>query len=144
MKKSTVLEIIVSLLVMLFLYASVSKLLDLEESREQMSKSPFITGYANFLALMVPVSEIVISVLLLIKRTRIIGLYASFCIMLAFTIYIYMMLHYSSYLPCSCGGVLALMSWEQHFWFNVVFVLIALAGILIHSRGERHVEAAKA
>lgn len=140
MKKSTVLEIIVSLLVMLFLYTSVSKLLALEESREQMSKSPFITSYASILAILVPLSEIVISALLLIRRTRLIGLYASFFVMLMFTIYVYMMLHYSSYLPCSCGGVLASMSWDQHFWFNVLFVLIALTGIILHGNERKHVQ----
>jgi hypothetical protein len=53
--------------------------------------------------------------------------------MLLFTGYIFIMLKYSSYLPCSCGGVLSNMSWKQHFVFNLAFSALALAGILIQN-----------
>mgnify|MGYP001346109640 CR=1 FL=1 len=42
-----------------------------------------------------------------------------------------MMLHYSFYVPCSCGGVLLQMSWQQHLVFNIVASLLALAGITL-------------
>ncbi|MCC9073533.1 hypothetical protein LNQ49_18305 [Flavobacterium sp. F-65] len=35
------------------------------------------------------------------------------------------MLNYSSYLPCSCGGILEKMSWLEHLIFNFIFVLLA-------------------
>jgi len=34
-------------------------------------------------------------------------------------------------MPCSCGGVIELLSWNQHVVFNGVFILIDLAAIIL-------------
>jgi len=39
------------------------------------------------------------------------------------------MITYTPNLPCSCGGVLQQMTWNQHLIFNVVFTLLALFAI---------------
>jgi hypothetical protein len=129
--KSFWLQLICSLLLLLFSYTALSKLLDYKTFSGQLSKSPFLEQYATTIAWLLPVTECIIALLLLFTKTRLTGLFASFALMLAFTIYIYMMLHYSYYVPCSCGGVLAMMSWPQHFWFNIFFTLLALTGILL-------------
>lgn len=131
-KKSLWIELICSLLLLLFSYAGISKLTDYHTFSGQLAKSPYLEPYASTIAWLLPVTECLIVLLLLYSKTRLAALFASFALMLAFTIYIYMMLHYSYYVPCSCGGVLAIMSWDQHFWFNVVFTLLALAGIYLH------------
>jgi len=131
MKKGLIVEIMASLLILLFIYAAVSKLLDYHTFKIQLSKSPFITQYANFVAWALPIGEILVGLALAIKKTRIIGLYASLFLMTMFTAYIYAMLHYSYYIPCSCGGILSKMDWNTHFWFNVVFVLLSVIGILV-------------
>lgn len=124
-------EIICSLLLLLFSYAAISKLTDYNTFAGQLGKSPFLERYASIIVWLIPVTECIIALLLLFNKTRLTGLFASFALMLTFTIYIYMMLHYSYYVPCSCGGVLAKMSWTQHFWFNVAFTTLALTGILL-------------
>jgi MFS family permease len=131
MKRKNYIELIASLLVLLFMYAAVSKLLDYEKFVYQLGKSPYIENYAHTVAWSIPAGEILISLALLFQRSRLLGLYASFGIMLMFSIYIYVMLNYSYYVPCSCGGVLSKMSWQQHFWFNIAFTLLALTGILL-------------
>jgi len=128
------LEIIVALLVILLIYTGTNKLLDFEQTRFQMGRSPFIQPIAGFTATAVPIGEILIAGLLVFKQSRMLGLFASFFLMLLFTGYIYAMLHYSYYVPCSCGGVLAVLSWEDHLIFNIVFILIALAGILLQQK----------
>ena len=133
MKKRTVIEIITALLVFLFIYAALSKLLDFDRFRYQLSQSPFITKISWFVALAIPLGEIIISISLIIKRTRIAGLYLSFFLMLLFTGYIFIMLKYSPYLPCSCGGVLSNMTWKQHFVFNLAFTGLSLSGIIIQN-----------
>ena len=129
--KKLLVEIISSLLLLLFSYTAASKIIDHSKFLEQLSKSPYLESYATSIAWAIPLGESLIALLLLFKKTRLSGLFASFALMLAFTIYIYEMLHYSYYVPCSCGGVLAAMSWTQHFWFNVLFTLLALTGILL-------------
>ena len=62
--------------------------------------------------------------------------------MVMFTAYIIAITRFSEYVPCSCGGVLQNMSWNQHLFFNIGFVLIALTGVILHSsdRQEKQVE----
>jgi hypothetical protein len=133
MKKNTIVEFISALLVFLFIYAALSKLLDFTKFKYQISQSPFITNISWLVIWTIPFGEIMISIFLMVKRTRAAGLYLSFFLMLLFTGYIFIMLRYSSYLPCSCGGVLSIMSWKQHFIFNLAFTGLALAGIIIQS-----------
>ncbi len=130
MKKALFTEIISSLFVILFTYAALSKLLAYSDFEFQLRRSPFITQMAGFVAWIIPVSELLIVFILLFKKTRLIGLYFSFFLMVLFTSYIYGMLRYSYFVPCSCGGVLSRMSWNQHLIFNILFSVLALWGIL--------------
>jgi uncharacterized membrane protein YphA (DoxX/SURF4 family) len=136
MKRNTVVEIISSLLILLFVYAAVSKLLDYETFKLQLGKSPFITQFAGITAWALPVGEILLGLALTYKPTRLVGLYASLFLMTMFTAYIYAMLHYSYYIPCSCGGILSKMDWNTHLWFNVGFVGLSIVGILLQTKKE--------
>lgn len=129
-----VLETIIALLVILWIYTGTLKLLDHEQTRFQMGRSPFIQPIAGFTSWAIPVGELIIAILLVFKSTRMIGLFASFFLMLLFTGYIYAMLHYSYYIPCSCGGVLGLLSWEAHLVFNIIYSTLAMIGILLQAR----------
>lgn len=108
-----------------------NKLLAFEDTRFQMGRSPFINHIADILSMAIPIGEIIIAGLLIFKKTRLIGLLASFFLMLVFTGYVYAMLHYSYYIPCSCGGVLAALSWENHLIFNIAYTILALIGIIL-------------
>ncbi|MNJ98896.1 hypothetical protein D3C87_166650 [compost metagenome] len=132
--KRTIVDIIVYLYVLLFLYAATSKLIDYNKFQLQMSKSPIITDYAHVLVWMVPALEIIISIMLLIEKTKMIGLFAAFGLMSLFTAYIYAILNYSDSIPCSCGGVLQKMTWDQHLIFNIVFVILGIVGIILHTK----------
>jgi uncharacterized membrane protein YphA (DoxX/SURF4 family) len=133
MSRNTIIEIIASLLVLLFIYAALSKFFDFDEFRLQLGKSPFITNYAGAIAWILPIFEIILGLALIYKRTRLIGFYASLFLMTSFTAYIFCMLHYSYYIPCSCGGILSKMGWNAHFWFNLGFVAISITGIYLET-----------
>lgn len=132
--KSTLVDIICYLFVLLFLYAATSKLMEYDKFQLQMSKSPIITDYAHILVWMVPVMEIIISIMLLTERTKMIGLFAAFGLMSLFTVYIYAILNYTDSIPCSCGGVLERLGWTEHLIFNIAFVVLAVAGILLQAK----------
>ena len=129
------LQVIVSLLVLLFVYAASSKLLDFTQFRVELGKSPLITAFAGFVALTVPGIEIGIALLLAFPRFRLLGLYASFSLMALFTAYIFYILRFSPYVPCSCGGVLQHMNWQTHLLFNVVFLVLSALGVLMNPSG---------
>ncbi len=134
--RKTIVNIISTLLVILWTYAAISKLLDYKTFVFQLGRSPYITGMANTVAWLLPLGELSVTALLIMKPARLIGLYASFFLMLLFTGYIYIMLHYSYYVPCSCGGILSHMSWDQHFIFNTCFTLLALLAIVLYRKEE--------
>ena len=133
LNKNLIVEVICSLLIILFIYSSLSKLSAYNRFSVQLSKSPFITSYYQLVAWGIPATEIVIALLLALKRTRLVGLYAAFFLMSLFTAYLVIMLSYSYYIPCSCGGVLEYLSWEQHIVFNSFFIAIAAAGVLLNA-----------
>jgi hypothetical protein len=137
MKKNAIVEMISALLLFLFTYTALSKLLDFAKFKYQISQSPFITNISWLVIWSIPLAELIISILLVFKLTRLAGLYLSFFLMLLFTGYVFIMLRYSSYLPCSCGGVLSIMSWKQHFVFNLVFTGLSLAGVLLENSKSR-------
>lgn len=119
-----------ALFICLFTYAAISKIRDFEAFQVQLGKSPVITVYAHFFSWTVPMIEILISILFLFNHFRTLALYASFTLMVAFTTYIIMILNFSAYVPCSCGGVLQNMTWSQHLVFNILFILLSIIAIL--------------
>jgi hypothetical protein len=134
LKRNTSIEVISFLLVLLFAYAAISKVLEFQTFRLQLSKSPFISQYAGIIYWALPVVELLVAFLLAIRPLRLIGLFASLFLMTMFSSYIYLMLHYSYYLPCSCGGILSTLDWTSHFWFNLSFVGISTVGIFIENK----------
>jgi uncharacterized membrane protein YphA (DoxX/SURF4 family) len=119
------------LYILLFTYAAVSKLLDFENFRVQLGQSPLLSAFAAVISRLVPMIELLIVVLLLSPRFRLTALFASFSLMLMFTAYIYIILNYSSFIPCSCGGILEKMGWNEHLLFNIIFIILAIIGILV-------------
>src|SRR5690606_4268444 len=129
--RNWIVEIISYLFVLLFVYAAVSKLLDFENFQVQLGQSPLLSAFAGIISWVVPLLELVIAFLLMIPRLRKMGLYAAFTLMVMFTAYIIIILNFSSFVPCSCGGVLEQLGWTEHLIFNLFFVLLAVIGIVL-------------
>ena len=130
--KKQAMNIIVFLLILLFAYAGSVKLFDYTTFSIQLSKSPLIFDRADQIALVLPISEIIIAFMLLTDKYRLQGLYLSFFTMLTFTLYLLYMVNFSYYIPCSCGGILGRMSWNVHIVFNIFFVAISAIGVIIY------------
>lgn len=129
--RHVIVQIICYLYVLLFVYTAISKLLDFENFGIQLAQSPLLSAYAGLIAPSVIIVELLIVLLLCFKATRLIGLYASFFLMIAFTIYIYLILNYSDFIPCSCGGIIEKLSWTEHLVFNIGFIALALVAIVL-------------
>jgi len=140
MKRNLIIEIISSLLILLFVYTALSKLLDYAAFKNVLSKSPLIGGKAAIVALALPITEGLIAVLLFFPRWRLRGLYGSFAAMTIFTLYLAYMIIFTPKLPCSCGGVLKQMNWNQHLLFNIFFLLASLTGIVLERKRIRQEE----
>ncbi|HEY0612053.1 MAG TPA: MauE/DoxX family redox-associated membrane protein [Chitinophaga sp.] len=137
MSRKLIAEIIGGLFILLFLYTALSKLSEIALFRLVLRSSPLISDYANLVSILLPASEILVSLLLFIPDTRRRGLYAAFLLMLIFTLYLAYMLCFTKQLPCSCGGVISQLSWKQHLVFNIAFTLLAIAGIRLSRKPRR-------
>jgi len=111
--------------------------MDYENFRIQLAQSPLLSAFANWLSILVPALELIIAVLLVLKRTTLIGLFAGYTLMMMFTAYIYLTLNYSAFVPCSCGGILEKLGWIEHLWFNVAFVIMGIWAVLIFPNKSR-------
>lgn len=123
-------EAISLLFVLLFIYAATSKLWDFGQFKVQLGQSPILTAYADGVAWMVPGVEYLLALLLLFNGSRLAAFYGSFALMVMFTTYIVLVLQFSDYIPCSCGGVLEDLGWTEHIVFNLFFVILAVIAIV--------------
>ncbi|SNR68468.1 MauE/DoxX family redox-associated membrane protein [Lutibacter flavus] len=129
--RKNIISIICYLYVFMLVYAATSKLLDFENFKIQLGQSPLLSSFADWITILVPVTEYIIASLLLIPKFRFIGLFTSYLLMVLFTAYIYIILNYSAFVPCSCGGILEKMTWNQHLVFNIIFIFLAAFAILL-------------
>ena len=134
MKKETILQSIAGLLILIFFYTALSKILDFARFRFTLRSSPLLSSISSYLAWLIPISEFFLCLLLILPRYRPYGFWGSSVLMLLFTLYISYMLATASHLPCSCGGVLGQMTWKQHLIFNITFTLLASSGIFLQRK----------
>ena len=119
------------LLIAMFSYAAVSKLLIFEAFRQQLARQPFPHFISVALSYALPAAETLAVLLLIFTRTRRKGLVLSLALLGGFTLYILLILvGYWEKVPCPCGGILNHFSWTQHLLFNLAFLLITLAGLM--------------
>lgn len=127
-----IITIINVLLIFLWTYAAMSKLLSYEQSRMQMMNQVFPAIINKILLWAVPVSELLIAGLLLSKKWFIPGLLFSCLLLFLFSVYILLIMSNAfGRIPCSCGGIISRLSWGQHLVFNAAFLVLALAGFLM-------------
>ena len=144
MNKKIIVGVISLLLILLMGYAALAKLNDFYNFRFGLSESPIIAPFAGILAWAVPATELIIAAILVLPYLRLAGLYASFVLMVSFTLYIIVMLSFYDDIPCSCGGVLEDMSWGVHIAFNLLFVLLSAWAIMLEKKRRRRLPAAEA
>ena len=129
--KSRIINFISYLYIFLFTYTAISKIIDFETFLVQLGQSPLLSAYANWVAVLIPAAEIIISLILLIPKIRYIGLFLAFGLMIMFSSYIIIILNFSDFIPCSCGGIISQMNWNEHLFFNFAFVVIGGIGIIL-------------
>jgi uncharacterized membrane protein YphA (DoxX/SURF4 family) len=137
MLKRTIPSVVALLLVVLFLYTGISKLMDYTVFKEQIAESPILAPIAPLIAWALPLVEFAVAVALFIPAWRLWGLYASSVLMLLFTGYIAALLSFSEELPCSCGGILQEMSWQQHLVFNITFTVLAIVSAILERKRRK-------
>lgn len=118
--------------IFLFLFSAYEKLVDHQRFYQGLSRVSIIGSKAEIISYAVPLLEVSISILLIIPKTQRKGLYGFVALMGTFTVYIFGMWLWAPNLPCHCNLIVEKLSWGQHIWFNLVFLGLAIIGLLLN------------
>ncbi|MFI2744231.1 MauE/DoxX family redox-associated membrane protein [Zhouia sp. PK063] len=126
-------------LMLLFVYAAISKLLDYTNFYTALYNSPIFKNHliAHSIAILLPILELIIAILLLIPQYHTAGLLCATSLMLLFTLYIGGLLWLDIPLPCNCGGILTHLSWKSHLIFNITITVLAMLGYLFKKKSPK-------
>ncbi|WP_316812843.1 MauE/DoxX family redox-associated membrane protein [Pedobacter heparinus] len=130
--KERLIEVCITLLVILFGYTALSKLLEYDKFIFQMrdSRLALMQAYAPVLAWLLPLIELLIVVALYLPGWRKKGLWAAVILLGVFEVYITGMMLSGLKLGCTCGGVVSGLSWKNHLFFNATFMFIGTVALL--------------
>jgi len=132
MKINTWATTVAFILAVMFFYAGFSKMLDFEGFQVSMRRQPFHSGLMAVFIWILPPLEIVIGISLFIPKYIKIGFCTATIVMAMFTIYsLAILFGFFKNVPCSCGGIIQHLSWQQHLIFNSTFLFLALLGSLL-------------
>lgn len=134
MTRKTIVTIICLLLVLLFAYGAWAKLVDYSGYRTRIGESPFIAPFAGMLAWLIPVIELAVAGLLILRTSRLAGLFTAFGLLFIFTVYMTLMLWFSTEMPCPCVGIPQGLSWEGHIVFNCGLLFLNAIGIALETK----------
>lgn len=140
-KPETYVQLISCLLILLWVYAAMSKLNDFERSKWEMLNQPLVPWLEEILVWAVPLIELATAALLLFEQTRQKGILLSAFLLLTFTVYITLIkLNYFGFIPCSCGGILRSLNWTQHLLFNCFYLILTLIAFIHHIKERRNMK----
>lgn len=126
--------ITVLMYIIMYIYVATDKVLSFDYFQKALDAQVFDDKYTPILSYLLPSIESICVLLLIIPKLQRIGLIVSTLLMLAFTIYVVIvLLFYMPGAPCACGGLFKSLSWEQHLVVNLVFLIAGAYSIKIYS-----------
>jgi hypothetical protein len=125
---NSLLEGIRFLFILLFFFAGLTKLLEGPSFYTNLLNAPIFGGeaIATVASQTIPFAEVLVALLLCWSKTHLAGLYGALGLFLLFAGYAGGILFFTPYKPCPCGGIVTLLSWEQHLVLHGVGVLLVL------------------
>ena len=139
MKRSTIVEVVAILLVILFAYTAASKLLDIGLFKLLSRFLPYINKFPVAIWIF-PIVELVIIFLLLLKNFRKWGFYSVATVMLIVIVYRIVVLTSGKHLPCLCGPVVRKLNEHEHIYFNIIVLLVSVGAILLSRQKSNVIE----
>ncbi|MDG1277544.1 MAG: hypothetical protein P8O16_09710 [Algoriphagus sp.] len=119
-----------SILIAVWVYTGLEKLIRFEESRRAFQNQVFPYDIADLLSYGVPILELCLTVLLLFSATRWLGFLASLILLSAFSTYIGLIwIEVFPRVPCNCAGIIESLGWDEHLLLNIILMLFASWGL---------------
>ncbi|MBX2954431.1 MAG: hypothetical protein KF870_18170 [Leadbetterella sp.] len=125
-------KILTIVLLTLWIPVVLDKIINFEVFKSGIFRQPFDDSYAQVLIYLLPFLEGVAVIFFLIPSLQRWAFALSTLLMLAFTLYVGAALAGAwEKLPCGCGSVLSGMTWKQHLFFNLFFLLLSGYGFYL-------------
>ena len=125
-------KIFTIVLLTLWIPVVLDKIINFEVFKSGIFRQPFDDSYAQVLIYLLPFLEGVAVIFFLIPALQRWAFALSTLLMLAFTLYVGAALAGAwEKLPCGCGSVLSGMTWKQHLFFNLFFLLLSGYGFYL-------------
>lgn len=122
-------------LVILFLYAGLTKILEGNLFYQNLLGSPVIENdtIATLTSWLAPLLEILTSILLMSRKTRNKGFYLACFLLIIYTLYLLDLLFFSTGIPCTCRAFFQFLDWYGHLYFTIGCMLLVMLNIIIYS-----------
>lgn len=133
-KKKLIFDVVSFAFIILFVYTATSKIMTFESFTKVLGRSPLLGHFNILIAYLIPTVELILSALLMLTKTKRIGLILSLILMIIFTVYLIYMINSGWPLPCLCGGVINFLTWKQHIFFNLIFIVLASIGLKLYKQ----------
>ncbi|BDD03608.1 MauE/DoxX family redox-associated membrane protein [Aureibacter tunicatorum] len=123
------------IMILLYSYTGIIKIFDYNGFIYKLKTSSVIdSDLIYYSAMTTPFLEVIIAVALLFNKTKTLGRISSISLMSLFTFYLIFLKADGQ--SCSCGGIFEQLSFDQHLYLNVAFIIIAGLPFLFSSNKE--------
>ena len=137
MKRNLIISFICTILIILWVYAALSKIIDFSVFESQLKRQPLPEWSLGVFKWGLPIIELGTAFLLFSKRTRFKGLVFSTILMTLFTLYVLFALSGAfGEIPCSCAGIISALHWKGHLSFNIIFLIISALGVHFENKAR--------
>jgi uncharacterized membrane protein YphA (DoxX/SURF4 family) len=137
MHNNKILIVIKYLIAILFIYAGVYKIMDVEIFKSQMGESPLLPEtLIPYIAIILPISEIVLGLCLIFNIQVLFSLWTSSLLMVFFSCYLIILFTMYEKPPCACGGILSKMDYPEHIVFNIIYTLICIVAVYLYEKKQ--------
>lgn len=133
-RKEILYNLIICSFLVLFAVTAYDKLTTFKSFNTVLSRSVLIGSLSLFVASFVILSEIAITIFLCFPKSQKKALHVSLALLVVFTLYLTYMVITGDKTTCHCGGVISSLTWTQHIFFNLGFIVLALIGIKLNKK----------
>lgn len=120
---------------LIFFYTGFIKLIDFEAWMEKYNKIDFVHSlHIGWLAYVLPVLEIAISLLFLFDKYRLYFFKGSLSLFLIFTFYLLYKIYISNDGLCACGGIFEQLTLDKHLYLNIFFCINLFLVYILESK----------
>lgn len=138
MKARTIIEVIASLLIVLFLYAAIVQAVSHPGFQSQIDRILSHNALSGIVAWLLPAIQLTLAFLLWRPATRLAGFSCSLAMVGCYTVYLIMMLPAAQRSACHCGELWQQASLELNILVNLGIIVLSAAAIVLIGRYNKN------